>query len=676
MPDVRTEVLSNNMLRIRTQWLTLLNNLLAAIEENYREYAQRMITAEFEKMEALEIPWEEKLLRVQMLVMTDSKLDDATKTAINEIITKEFNKQNAREENGKSALSAEQGLSELSRMFHKSGLSKTDKQIVEKIIQRAKYEMHDPHSLTVDRSAYSMMVKLLNETQLMSQVTAIQLVSGDYMFLYSSGVESRMQNLAETVSLYQGRLPRPELEDIETYAVMTEETRGQSNIIKFAGLSPELAEKAVMESTKTRSFSFAKKVREDGKVDIYCYGGDTKDDKKMRYKEAVQTIAFAAYSLTGNTKTVEDARARHSASEYARIQNVLECISNGKEDVEDSGYVYSVIPEEINGNRYIRTDDYVKFSPESFTTHFNGNETTYHENDSAHFLKQLRLNIQSGAGTKVYISDNQMEKLTEKAREVYQLINNLESVNRLDQIAELINQKNELLEQMQTNKRNKMLTQNLREKIDIMNIAQDALQIDMRSPITPDICLQRTIGSELASHEFKGRVSKSITKEMLEEATVCNKAIGRYLRKDMEYDFDPEHPDINDITTVLSHANFTSFIKEETDRAQAVDISKEPDPNIFTVEDAKKELKILNTHFSGRCAQAAHMLQDIEVSIEHASADKTQQQNHINSLNLHQKFQQKLRKALGTEKSVKPEQSETRNEHKALNKSQTVDLEK
>ena len=107
------------------------------------------------------------------------------------------------------------------------------------------------------------------------------------MLLYNAGIAEKMNELESATKLQVGKYLRPEVIDLQAYAKKTE---GQ--IFKFTGLTSELAEKAIMESTKSRSFSFAKEKCDDGTYNLYCYGGNNAADNEKFYKEAVQTIAL------------------------------------------------------------------------------------------------------------------------------------------------------------------------------------------------------------------------------------------------------------------------------------------------------------------------------------------------------------------------------------------------
>ena len=359
MPDMSMNVFTNTVLRAQTNLLTLISNALAAIEESYREQIKHEIQNYFDKMLLERVPWNEQLIKLQQKIATDDRLTPEVKTKIDEIIVKEFEKTNL------AKTKTQEGLDELRRTFKKSRLPKEDKQILEKILNQAQYEQHDPMHVTVDRACYRALIKELKSKHMINQISAIQTVSGDYLVLYSAAMDNEMQGIMQNIGLKQGRLPRPTVEDILQYASITTDEKIHGSYLRFEGLSEELAEKAIMESTKSRDFSFAKALDPDTETyTLYCYSGRTPEEKQKYYQEAVQTIALAAFSLTGPTGEIEKKRALHSSKENEKIEMVLNAISNDRVDEEDSGYIYSIHSiTDQNNNRYILTDDYIQFNP-------------------------------------------------------------------------------------------------------------------------------------------------------------------------------------------------------------------------------------------------------------------------------------------------------------------------
>lgn len=642
MANIATEVINNHLLRSPEHVLQLISNILAALEEHTRVTTEEQIRELFDTWAINQVPWEDQLVKLQMKILKSDQLDAQTKDKINAVILSEFEKAHKATKDRDNA----EGLNDLKRLFNKSRLPNEDKCILNKMINQALYELHDPHHIVVDRGAYHMMVQMLNQQNLMNQVSAIQAVSGDYVLLYNEALEPQIQLIAQIVGLYQGKLPRPELEDIKGFIQAAEDTehKGQGSLIKFSGLSPELAEKAVMESTKSKHFSFAKEKREDGRYDIYCFGGIEQDEKARYYKEAVQTLALAAFSLTGPTKELESKKAIHSDKEYSKITRVLECIENDVPDEEDAGYIYSIHAiTDNNNNRFILTDDYIKFDSDSFTASYNGNDSIVRASNEEFYLRTLRMNIQSGPGQKVYISESKMQELHELAKEATRVYASLTASNRVDQVAECINRREDLYSQLQKAQDNIEKRVFVKEMA-ILSIVSDALLLHSREEITPEKILSRTIANELSKHEFKGYASKDLSKETIDNARINNIAFIDYLKNSSKIDaLEPAYASINDLTEALQQANFSHFINEEIAKADASQDQQQTER--FTTEDVEHEMAALNTHYKQRCHEAELMLDGIQMSIEHVAPDKTQEINTHNTIGRHQKAQ-KFIKAL------------------------------
>ena len=669
MPNMSHEVIANSTARAQTQILELINNLLAAWEEITRVKINEEIRQLFEKMSLEQIPWNEQMMKLMVHINQHPDLSDEQKSAINAIILTEYQKEQSQNLKGISQTNQE-GYEDLRKTIKRSRLPKEDKKIVEKIINRAIYEMNDPHHITVDRGGYRAMVKYLNQTSLMSQVTAIQTVSGNYMLLYSAAIEPQIQKIASMISLQEGIIPRPEVEDIMQHvqAAPNKDKNERGQVIKFTGLSPELAEKAVVESTKSRGFSFAKQLREDGKYDLYCYGGVTAEDKIEKYKEAVQTIALAAYSMTGPTGDIERKKAAHSAHEYEKITKVLSAIQNETPDEEDNGYVYSIQTiTDNNNNRYILTDNYVQFGPEEFTIYANGNRHLVQAEDCQDYVQTLKLNLQSGAGQKVYISEKRMNELSEQSARVEKLIEGLKGQNPMERVDELIQMRIEAedrLSQAVTD----LEKQGIREELEDINIAFDAVNLHMRDGLTTDKILSRAIANELHKAEFRGYASKDVTKEMINNAALCNKAMISHLKNSNVIEgLNPDTPSISDVFNVLSQAEFSTYINKEM---AEIDTLKTPEEQEDQMRVLQQKVDTLSLDFMPRAQEAQALLQQIGLEIEKVGPEE--QIDTRNTRNLHTMIRKTAQELLGIEIEIEKEKTHSNSRDRIRQNEQTL----
>ncbi|ADL36262.1 hypothetical protein bpr_II325 (plasmid) [Butyrivibrio proteoclasticus B316] len=572
----------------------------------------------------MEIPWHTQLMKLQQTIEADKDISDDVKEKLYDVIEKEL-KDKSRED-----IYADKGYDDLVRLIGKSKLSKADKEHVQDIIKECKYQMHDPYAMYLNRSEYIAMVKLLNESNMMSQVVPMQLISGNYMLLYNAGIAEKMNELESATKLQVGKYLRPEVIDLQAYAKKTE---GQ--IFKFTGLTSELAEKAIMESTKSRSFSFAKEKCDDGTYNLYCYGGNNAADNEKFYKEAVQTIALAAYSMTGKTADVERARTRHSDTEQNKINRVLDCIQNDVPDQEDSGYIFSIHEYTDSQNRrWIQTNDYVQFGPTEYTAHYNGTEESQYASRSGDYLRDLRIAIQSGTGQKVYISDNRMDELKDAAKDVYRYIEGLPAENRLDKIVAV--QKDIAALKDEIDKEDIPTIKLAKQKeLAMKSVAYEALSYNMKQPVTPQSCLDRQIAAELAKAQFRGYATKSLTPDDIKAAGLANKALIECLRDSNNSrisNLDYKTPSRDDIISVMANADYKAFLTKEFDRAMP---DSQKGDNGFTIADVQSERQILEQTFKSRCTEAMEELGSINIVIEHAPSRLFEEKGRDNTKNLY-----------------------------------------
>lgn len=650
MPDITSEVISVNALRTRVQLLELLNNILSALEENLRESTKQKIAALFDNMAINQVPWNEQLIKLQMKIMENEDLSKETKDQMLKVVADEYTRSQMEEEKQKHLFAKQQqdavnGFEQLRKTIKKSRLPKEDKAIIADMIDQAMVDLRAPHQVTVDRASYRQIVKLLNQSNLMSQISAIHTVSDEYLIMYNAGLEPQMEKIVQIAGLSIGRLPRPEVQDINTYldCVEGKDDKGKGNILNFKDLSPELAEKAVLESTKSRNFSFAKTpVKENGKVDLVCFGGVTEDEKAHYYKEAVQTIAMAAFSMTGKTADFEKRRARHMATEHQKISHILDCISNNTVEPEDQGYIYSINSiTDSNNNRFVLTDDYVQFSPESFTCHFNGNTYVRTVNDCEDYVHTLRLNLQSGTGQKVYISSKQKQELNKIGIQAETLVQTLQATNKLDQTAELMTKRDDIRDQLKHSAGlNEQQRTSLLSDLTVTNVALDALLQHMRDEITTDMYINAAIGYELKSREPQ-HIRTVHSKEDVENADIGNRAMSDYLNHtDFIKGLDINMPGVEDIRTVLCNADFSEFIQKEFNRAEAV--QEDQDPSVFTTQDVSHEIEVLNENFNARCQEAMQQLADITMEITHNQAEQVQSYDQTETIGRHRAIWKKF----------------------------------
>lgn len=614
MGDRTGDVIANTLLRYSNQTLELIANILDAIEEVNRVSCEQKIKEIYKNMALNQIPWNEQLVKLQSAILDDPEIPDDVKNAANNVIIQEYEKtMNMGEKVVK--LDNNKQFEQLKRIFKKSSLDEIDKKIIIGHINDSMQSGHAPHHINVDRASYRTMVKLLNDQKILNQVTAITTVSGQYLFLYPAAIEPQMKQCAEVAGLYKGILPRPDKEDLEAFAMADKDAPGR--LMVFKNLSPELAEKAVMESTKTNTFSFAKKERDDGNFDLFCYAGSEPEEYDRYYKQAVKTIATAAYSLTGPTGDIEAERARYSAKEQKKIDKVIDAIRNDEYDEEDQGYVFSIQHfTDKNNNRFILTDDYIQFGPEEFISYYNGNSDRVSMDTCKDYANTLKLNIQSGPGQKVYISEKEMMQIRQNAAEAQTLIDkSLPPGNRLDQIAYLEQEILKTREKLRTAP-SELAQQGFKAELDIQAIALDTLLLHIRDNITIDKTLQRSIGRKLQESEFKKYASPNVTKEMIDNAHACNAAMHDYLTSTDVFDeLDTEAHSISDIMYVLDKANFSTYINNLMRQVAPLKPGQSPQPGEMTMDEVKRQTAVLHTEFYERKDAAADLLMDIQLDV-------------------------------------------------------------
>lgn len=520
----------------------------------------------------------------------------------------ENNKQKGSVNDNKNSLS----LWELKDIIEKSNCDDTDQNIFHKIFEHSIQNNGVPHAACIKRSSYWGMIKFLNEYKLMDQVMMLQAEDGQYLLIYDADIEPQIKSGREIASLCAGFMPRPDAEDLETLAIV--DTLNLGNLLIGQNLSPELAEKIVTTSMRTSSFSFAKHVRDDNTAMIYGYMGNKPSEHKRYYKQAIKIIIESAYELTGPMGEMEKERAKHSAKTQEKIDQVIDYIKNDEYNEEDSGYIFSI--QHMANGRFIKTDDYIQFGPEEFTSYYNGEATQISADACKDYVNTLKLNIQTGPGQKIFISENQMKEIREQAMKTMNLIKSLPTQNRQEQIKQIRSQIQAICKNIKAATSVQVRFDYL-QLLKIYAIAIDTLQFynNNDDTITIEQVLNHSIGFTLREAEFKLPGSPHDFEQPIYHAYVCNAAIKYYLDTSSEIDMlDSDAPSGSDLSEIIKEAEYIGYIENLEKRI--VDKKEwELKPGEMTADQVQSQIDILNAEFNSRKEEALNILNNVHLNM-------------------------------------------------------------
>lgn len=519
-----------------------------------------------------------------------------------------------------SEKSVADGLFEIRRIVSKSGLSHNDKERLLKTLDHAEQSFLDPYIMTVSSGAYNAVMQGIRDHGLIGQVTVGILASGKYMICYDSSIKDQMDDILLEKAYCLGDLTRPGVEDVIASAYAGAGVKSESSILKFSGLTPEMAEKAVEEGDKQGVVTFAK-YKDGDTYSIICNAGESKKQKDEIYKKACEILMRSAYMLTGKTGEIEQKRMRHMATEYDKIDKVLSAIDNDHPDPEDIGYVFSI--HTVDGK--IIPTDYVHFDNEKFTS-FRDNiaDKTWQASQSNNYKKILEHRIKAGTGQKVYISEPEMTEIKNTAQEALKLVESLPD-NKLDALASLSDEMVSIQDDIHEAKVNKnpVLEQAARHQRDVVSIAFDAISMNktQTKDVSKDLMEARSIANTLESHRFK-----LIVPEQDKDQVEAEKRLISFCIHDMkvngEFDF---HNDIgiskagkirevqmDNIMQKIEKIDIAKFIENEQEKIAT------KDENAISPEEVAAEQKILEQTVHQHKEEAKDLIEKVFAQMEEA----------------------------------------------------------
>ncbi len=604
------------------QFLILLANLIAGLDENQKAAANRIIKNAEEQIAVMEIPFTDKAGMIARNISDDPDLTAETK----ENLLKEINDFIAKNEK----ITAIEGIDEVNRILTQSPhLSAVDKANISRICNNSKQTLACPYAMVVNRLQYRHMMELLRSNNMMDQVQVITLKSGAYMFMYNAPFKEAMTQIAISSGYELGRNIRPRPEDVLAQA-KCEATGNDATLLRFNNVPRELAEKAVINSGRVMAVTFAKEgvpgteYYEDGdteqkhllysKYNLTCVGGETEEERNDNYKAAQKVLALSAFSLTGKAKSIELDRMKHSINEQDKLDYVLDCIEDPSVQEEDSGYVYSIhtITDKAN-DRYIMTDDFIHFSADQYQVYTNGvTANSVRNTDVPDYRTALQAEIESGTGQKVYISENRMSELEKESTEIMHKVTDM-----IDSGLKVNEESRSKIDHLQTeleNESDSTIRLGIVQEMKTYAIIYDAANKNKTNNLTPDMILNGVIASELDTHVFKRFTDKDLTPEMIDDAKIENKAASWFVRQDnIEY-VDSENPSIDDAAKILSNISANDYISYEN--GIAVPASDSAPIGTVTTDDVRHDSEVLDKNMKEHVQEAKDLLDGIEVERE------------------------------------------------------------
>jgi hypothetical protein len=609
-------IISNEML------LATIKNLIDELEKIVNENCIGNVDKCRQSIASKNTPFSEKIDFIKKEINA-MDLDDDIKDSF-------LNKLDQIAEAGKTL---QQGEDEVLRSFKGSGLSRNDKTKIMKSIAAAKSSLSDPYAQTLSAAAYSTVMQGLREHDLTDYVTVGRLQNGKYIMFYNSYYKKEIENVLIEKAYMLGDAHRATPEDIEISAYSSAKNKANAALLKYSGLSPEMAEKVMEESERKGIVNFSKIENGDGTYTVLCSAGEGQNERNKIYKEANKIILKAAFSMTGDIGNIEKKRMAHMSNEYQKIDNILDAVENWDDSVDTSGYIYSIHTQD----KKVVIDDRIEFNEEKFTT-YHGNasdRTRYADKRNPHNYKRiLRYCIFSGTGQKVYISNDEMEKLKNDAQTMLPMVNQVIETSGSDKTAAMAtfidkyNEADDNLSQAYKDK-NETLQIAYKQEKDKYKIAMEIIenmkpQNDGSQIITQEACLDRVIANALSKHQFMMYADKEQAFKVNTERKFINWAIQNIddngnldFENNMEskYSSDIQEYEVDNLANAISSVDVNDFIRSEYEKAEAT-TEESQDDNVLTIEDVNNEAKIIENAFNQQLGETKEILGKVRVYSE------------------------------------------------------------
>lgn len=604
-----------------------MGNMLIACWESLGIMFDNMITelAEIENMKNLEetrialreiatrhMPFFDKIDEMKMAV---AHLGGPEDEAVREGLLNELDRI------AKEGLEVKAGMEEVRKVIEGSSLSKDDKERMEREIMRCEETVSNLYSITIPAYTYQNFMALIRMEGAQHDITVMELSNGQYIVFYPAQHKQLMEYAVELATLSNQRHPSVGAVTRSAYFGSTDKSRAA--VLRFEGLSAELAEKAVQEANFCSYVNFAKEPilgTDPQKYNLICEAGENQEDRNRNYRMAVEILARSAIAVSGPLKEMEEQKMRFESRKFNQL---VEGLKSG------SGYIYSVRDSERNNlfppKEFIRFEKDPKNGNSQFFVNVNGVvTTTLYQSETERYDDQLYHMAQAGSGEKVYISDQEMEQMKETATQLYNRIQT-ESMfqNGLDLYAMSVQKSNEAKD-LKSEKQYALAKSAEKESKEYDALSR-ACRINKKlvTELSKKEVLDGIISEKLYHSKFQAHVPAEIAKE----SKLIQRMAAWSLRENRK---DPDNTLENNLRTEsistkedfsiagkriqfeLDRISIDKFIAAEYDRAKATEEEKKDDRDIC-IADVQQEAIILQENLPETLKAAKELFSDVRV---------------------------------------------------------------
>lgn len=623
-----------------------LDNWITGIAENEELKANRIIKQNLREIAERHLPFVDKIDELKMAVTALEMQDETTKQELLDGL----------DEIAEKGVELRNGVKEVEELIKNSGLDQSEKDKISLALLNCERTMKDYYCAKIQPYTYKKFMAVMRRAHVEQDISIIEQLNGSFIVFYPAQHIDLIDHALEYATLSYQTYPSPDA--VERSAYMGAADPSQASLLTFDNLSQELAEKALEDAHRYGYVNFAKAEMpgtDPVKYQLICDGGSTPDERTRNYREAIEIITKAAISISGPAYEAHNKKMRFMDNEYTRM---AEGVKSG------SGYVFSVLQNKhqyeddkwkVHTDMVVDSRNFVRFTKDPHSgrgQYYTQNKgvvtTTVYESETDRYEKLLYHTVNAGRGDKIYISDERMNELKERAASIKQEIETrigkwMPIIKEGLQKSVLIDKVKNARKDAQTHHADRTLyavdTQNAFNYEAAFNAL--ALSGKMRiEDLTSDDLLYGLLSEEIQQkHIFK--MKEQTTGVPLRIATKAENAINRMVAWNVETSRDETALDIpgnklrverrtdkNDfsigpdkIVNMMNRINPDAFISHEFTIADADQLDEKGEivpSDRLTMSDVRDDSKYLDQFYKDTLNRAKVMIGDIRVHMQEA----------------------------------------------------------
>lgn len=329
----------------------------------------------------------------------------------------------------KKGVELKNGVKEVENLIETSNMTFEEKSRLITALRTCEMTMKDYYCSKIPPYTYKKFMAVMRKMNAAQDLSIVEQQNGSFLVFYPAQHIELVDHALEFATLSYQMYPSENA--IERSAYMGAADTSKASVLKFDNLPLELAEKAVENARRYGFVEFAKVKMPGTDPQLYqlvCEGGSTQEERDRNYREAIEIISKSAIAVSGPAREAERKKMAFNDREFQRLNEGLK---------SGSGYVFSVRPEKYKNNAKekesyaIDSRNFVRFEKDSksgrgqFYTQKDGIiTTTVYESETEHYDRLLYHTVNAGFADKIYISDENMDKMRQDAHRIFTEIQN------------------------------------------------------------------------------------------------------------------------------------------------------------------------------------------------------------------------------------------------------------